>query len=270
MRKTVSTTGLAIAALIFAACGSVAATETPPETAAVTTTAVASETLESPSTTVATAGEPAPKTALPDPPATTEPPLPTTTTTTLPPPFEYTVSPDTADTVSKTWREESPLHWEELSLVTIRYWNFHEKSVVGEMVVNSAVVDEVVTAFGGLYDIGFPIEKVALVDEYDGDDKAAMRDNVTSSFNCRYVDGTDRWSNHAFGLAVDINPLINPWAREGNVLPLEGTPFADRSAPIPGMINVGDQAIKIFESVGWSWGGVWSSADYMHFSGPGN
>jgi hypothetical protein len=180
------------------------------------------------------------------------------------------VSPVTADVVSETWREGCPLHWEDLSLLTLRYWNFEGESTVGPMVVNNGVVDEIVTAFRGLYKIGFPIERMALVDEYGGDDKAAMRANVTASFNCRYVDGTENWSNHAYGLAVDINPLINPWAREGNVLPLEGTQYSDRSNPIRGMINAGDQAITIFEKVGWSWGGVWASADYMHFSGPGN
>ncbi len=261
----------------MAACGTVAASDTPPETfAPTTTTALAADPTPSPtpapSTTVTAAPEPEspPSRALPVPPPTTTPPLPTTTTTTLPPAFEYTIAPVTADVVRKTWHEGCPLHWEELSLITMRYWNFAGRSVFGEMVVNTSVATEVVTAFGDLYNIGFPIERIALVDHYDGDDKAAMRANVTAGFNCRYVDGTERWSNHAFGLAVDINPLINPWAREGNVLPLEGTPFANRENPVPGMINEGDEAIAVFERLGWSWGGAWASADYMHFSKPGN
>lgn len=176
----------------------------------------------------------------------------------------------TADVVHSTWREECPLHFDQLSLLTLTYWDFDGNATKGPMVVNSAVVSDVVEAFAGLFDIGFPIERMQLVDEYGGDDKAAMRANVTSGFNCRFVDGTDRWSNHAFGLAVDINPLINPWAREGNVLPLEGEPYTDRDLDLPGMINLGDEAITIFEDVGWSWGGVWRSADYMHFSSPGN
>ena len=271
MRKALSVASLVIAALVVGACGTVKAADTPPETAAATATTSSSAPAASTTTTAETAAAgKSPGTALPVPPPTTVPPLPTTTTTTEPPEFSYTVGAVTEQTVSKSWREGCPLHWEELSLLTIRYWNFDGRSVVGRMVVNTSVVDEVVAAFGDLYAIGFPIERIALVDDYDGDDKAAMRANVTSSFNCRYVDGTDRWSNHAFGLAVDINPLINPWAREGNVLPLEGTQYADRSNPIPGMINDGDAAIAIFERVGWSWGGVWASADYMHFSSPGN
>jgi poly-gamma-glutamate synthesis protein (capsule biosynthesis protein) len=138
------------------------------------------------------------------------------------------------------------------------------------MVINTRVVEDVADAFEGLFDIGFRIERIELVDDYGGDDKAAMAANVTSGFNCRFVDGTENWSNHAFGLAVDINPLINPWARNGNVLPIEGEAYTDRTLGLPGMINSGDEAITIFEELGWSWGGVWRSADYMHFSKPGN
>ncbi len=271
MKKPLFVASVVIATLVVAACGTVKAADTPPETAAATTPTSSPTSASSATTTTdAAVAAKSPGIVLPVPPPTTVPPLPTTTTTTEPPKFSYTVSPVTEETVSKSWREDCPLHWEELSLLTIRYWNFDGRSVVGQMVVNSSVVTEVVAAFGDLYKIRFPIERIALVDDYGGDDKAAMRANVTSSFNCRYVDGTDRWSNHAFGLAVDINPLINPWAREGNVLPLEGTRYADRSNPIPGMINDGDAAIAIFERIGWSWGGVWASADYMHFSGPGN
>jgi poly-gamma-glutamate synthesis protein (capsule biosynthesis protein) len=176
----------------------------------------------------------------------------------------------TEDVVWASWREGCPLHFSELSLLTLSYWNFDGQVASGQLAINSAVAPDVITAFEGLFATGFPIERIELVDEYGGDDKAAMAANVTSGFNCRFVDGTDRWSNHAFGLAVDINPLINPWAREGNVLPVEGEPYADRTLPTLGMINVGDEAIAIFEEVGWRWGGVWQSADYMHFSKPGN
>jgi hypothetical protein len=260
---------IALMAALSAGCSSGAASDTvatssPQETptALVTTTA-------SPTTTTADPDAPT-TTHVPVPPPTTTPPLPTTTTTTEPPQFEYTIAPATRETVRYTWREGCPLDWSELSLLTLTYWNFNGDAVHGQMVVNTEVADDVVTTFEGLFRIGFPIEHVALVDEYGGDDKAAMAANVTSGFNCRYVDGTERWSNHAFGLAVDINPLINPWARPDNVLPVEGTRYTDRSDPIPGMINEGDAIIDIFAAVGWSWGGVWTSPDYMHFSEPGN
>lgn len=204
-------------------------------------------------------------------PTTTSPtPSSTTTTTTLPPVFESNIEPVTRDVVWASWREECPLDFAELSLLTLTYWDFDGEVARGQLAINSAVAKEVVAAFEGLFEIGFPIETIQLVDDYGGDDKAAMRANVTSGFNCRFVDGTDRWSNHAFGLAVDINPLINPWAREGNVLPAEGEPYTNREPALPGMINLGDEPIAIFEDLGWTWGGVWQSADYMHFSRPGN
>ena len=184
--------------------------------------------------------------------------------------FEHTVEPVTREVVWASWQEGCPLHYENLSLLTLSYWNFDGEVATGQMTINSAVASDIISAFEGLFEMRFPIERIELVDDYGGDDKAAMRANVTAGFNCRFVDGTDRWSNHAFGLAVDINPLINPWAREGNVLPKEGEPYTDRDLGLPGMINLGDEPISIFEQLGWSWGGVWQSADYMHFSRPGN
>jgi len=270
MSKKAYAAAAALSVVLLAGCGSGAVDDTlaaeptvlkPAETIASTTVAPGTTTTTSPS---------APTSRVPVPPPTTTPPLPTTTTTPPPPTFEFSIEPVTAETVALTWREECPIHWSELSLLTLTYWNFHGRAVKGKMVVNTAVTDDVVTAFEGLFDLGFPIERMALVDDYGGDDKAAMAANVTSGFNCRFVDGTDHWSNHAFGLAVDINPLINPWAREGNVLPIEGTVYTDRENPVPGMINLGDRAIDVFADVGWSWGGVWTSADYMHFSQPGN
>ena len=265
-----STSAVGVLALLLAACGTSSAADGPPETMATTSAPIAAKvatTTAAPRITPSRAGN------VPVPPPTTTPPLPTTTTTTttVPPTFAYTVGPVTAETVWASWREDCPLHYDDLSLLTLSYWNFDGKAVTGPLVINSKVVDDAIAAFRGLFEIKFPIEELALVDKYDGDDKAAMRANVTSGFNCRYVDGTERWSNHAFGLAVDINPLINPWAREGNVLPLEGERlYAKRELALPGMINLGDEPISIFEEVGWSWGGVWQSADYMHFSRPGN
>ena len=256
-----------VAALAMTACGTSGASDAPPEAIPLTSLApvVAPPTTDSSVPEAATSGE------LPRPPATTTPPLPTTTVPEPPPTFEYSMSPVTAETVSESWREGCPLPWENLTLLTLSYWNFDGRPVKGRMAINTSVVDEVVAIFDKLFAIRFPIERIALVDDYGGDDEAAMRANVTSGFNCRYVDGTERWSNHAFGLAIDINPLINPWAREGNVLPVEGTVYAEnREDPIPGMINTGDRVVAIFEQEGWSWGGVWQSADYMHFSRPGN
>ncbi len=263
MRKGLS--ALLALAIAVGACGTGGASEAPPETIALTTLAP----IETTTTTDPPGLKAAPAHHLPVPPATTVPPLPTTTTTPPPPEFEYAIWPVTEETVSLSWREGCPVHWEKLTMLTLSYWNFDGRPVKGRMVVNTAVVDDVLTVFEKLFNMRFPIERIALIDDYNGDDKAAMRSNITSGFNCRLVDGTESWSRHALGLAIDINPLINPWAREGNVLPVEGTRYADgRDKPIPGMINSGDRVISIFEQVGWAWGGVWSSADYMHFFKP--
>ena len=251
-------------AVAVAGCGTAGASNAPPETIAMTSLAP----IETTSTTTPPVNA-VPAHRLPIPPATTVPPLPTTTTEPPPPVFESAIWPVTEETVANTWREGCPLHWENLTMLTLSYWNFDGRPVKGRMVVNTAVVDEVLAVFEKLFNMRFPIERIALVDDYGGDDRTAMRNNVTSGFNCRYVDGTENWSRHALGLAIDINPLINPWAREGDVLPAEGTRYADkRDNPIPGMINGGDRVVSIFDQVGWAWGGVWGSADYMHFFKP--
>ena len=270
MKKSHSLVATVSLAIAVTGCGTSAASDAPPEltslppvtaaaVSATTTTTQPQAVVSGPATTI-----------VPNPPPTTTPPLPTTTTTPAPPTFAYTVSPVTAETVWASWNEDCPLHFDDLSLLTLTYWNLDGNARTGPLVINTKVVDDAVAAFAGLFEIGFPIERIALVDEYDGDDKAAMRANVTSGFNCRYVDGTERWSNHAFGLAVDINPLLNPWAREGNFLPLEGTQYGNRDVAVPGMINLGDAAITVFTDLGWTWGGAWQTADYMHFSQPGN
>ena len=255
-------------ALVLTACGVGGTADAPPETIALTELPVV--TTAPPSAPATTTTQPQPDHGLPLPPTTTEPPMPTTTEPVPDPVFEYAIYEVTADTVAKTWREGCPLHWEELTLLSLSYWNFDGHPVKGRMVINTRLVDDVIVAFEKLFEMRFPIQRIALVDDYGGDDKEAMRNNVTSGFNCRFVDGTERWSNHAFGLAIDINPLLNPWAREGNVLPLEGTLFArDRIDPRPGMINEGDRVVTVFEDLGWRWGGVWGAADYMHFDKSG-
>jgi len=261
MRKTSVVSGLGAIVVALAACGPIEAGDAPAQTVAVVTSLPAVPATTQPPRTTTTATST----------TTTVPPTTTTTTTTaLPAQFRFHVSPVTEDTVWATWDEDCPLHFNQLALLDLTYWNFNGEVATGQMTINAALVEDALTAFEQLFDMGFPIEKIALVDDYDGDDKAAMRANVTSGFNCRFVDGTENWSNHAFGLAIDINPLINPWAREGNTLPLEGDPYTDRDLDLPGMINLGDEPITIFEELGWTWGGVWQSADYMHFSRPGN
>lgn len=244
-----------LAALILASCS---AADGAGEITAPPLTSLAPFATSMPTTTIITATTVAPTTST------------TMTSTTMSPAFEATIEPVTEDIVWATWREDCPLHFSALSLLTMTYWTADGTVATGQMTINSSVAGDVVTAFGQLFEMRFPIERMALVDDYNGDDKAAMAANVTSGFNCRFVDGTERWSNHAFGLAVDINPLVNPWVRDETALPIAGAAYIDREMALPGMIHVGDDIIAVWEGVGWSWGGTWQSPDYMHFSQPGN
>jgi poly-gamma-glutamate synthesis protein (capsule biosynthesis protein) len=133
----------------------------------------------------------------------------------------------------------------------------------------------VVAVFQELFEARFPIRRMVLVDEYDGDDGASMAANNTSAYNCRTVAGTDRWSEHAFGAAVDINPVQNPYVQGSSYDPAEAAPYVEvprgaRARPEPGVIVAGDVVVRAFERIGWEWGGTWtSSKDYQHFSAGG-
>jgi hypothetical protein len=161
---------------------------------------------------------------------------------------------------------------ESLRYLTLTHWGYDGRVHAGELVVNAAHADAVVRAFAELFDAGFPIERMQLVDDYGGDDKASMRANNTSAFNCRDVDGRPGVrSAHSWGTAIDINPLVNPWVRGTVVDPPEGAPYADRTQQIPGGIFAGDAVVRAFHDIGWAWGGEWpTSKDWQHFSADGN
>lgn len=134
----------------------------------------------------------------------------------------------------------------------------------------ASLAEEVVAIMNDLYDARFPIERMEPVDVYDGDDDLSMAANNTSAFNCRPVTGGSSWSEHSYGRAIDINPLVNPYVRGSTVLPPEGAQYADRSLSATGMIHGGDQVVDAFAAQGWKWGGYWDSPiDYQHFSTTG-
>jgi hypothetical protein len=121
-----------------------------------------------------------------------------------------------------------------------------------------------------LFNAHFPFRRIWLIDAYGSDDRRSMAANNTSAFNCRYVAGTTRWSEHAYGRAIDINPIQNPYVSGSYVSPAAGRAYADRSRRAPGMIHAGDVVVRAFASIGWKWGGYWrSSKDYQHFSSTG-
>jgi len=115
-----------------------------------------------------------------------------------------------------------------------------------------------------------PIERMRLVDHYGGIDTASMAANNTHGFNCRRVAGSGRWSEHAYGRAIDINPVQNPYVADSIVLPPAGARYLDRGAVRPGMLVTGGPAVAAWKRVGWHWGGDWGSLkDYQHVSSTG-
>jgi poly-gamma-glutamate synthesis protein (capsule biosynthesis protein) len=168
-----------------------------------------------------------------------------------------------------------PVALDALRYVRVRYVGFDELAHTGELVVHRRYAHALTDVFRDLYDARFPIERMQLVDEYDGDDDASMAAGNTSAYNCRSVAGTDRWSDHAFGRAVDINPRQNPYVQGTDVAPPAARRFAhldrSRGARVPrGVITDDDVVVRAFAGIGWEWGGHWrSSKDYQHFSATG-
>ena len=124
--------------------------------------------------------------------------------------------------------------------------------------------------FEQLYRLGYPVEKIRTVDHYsDADDELSMEDNNTSAFNCRRIPGTNEWSPHAYGRAIDLNPLLNPCLyASGYFEPQNAAAYLDRSRTDPGLLHDGDPAVHIFTDRGWRWGGDWTTPDYQHFEWP--
>jgi D-alanyl-D-alanine carboxypeptidase-like protein len=170
-----------------------------------------------------------------------------------------------------SWHSWCPVAIEDLRLLTLDYVGFDGRVHAGEMVVHRDVARDVVTVFGKLFDAKFPIRRMRLVDDYGGDDDRSMAAGNTSGFNCRPVTGGASWSEHAYGRAIDVNPIQNPYVTgTGTVEPPAGASYVDRSLRAEGMIHPGDAAVHAFAFVGWRWGGEWSNpTDYQHFSSTG-
>jgi poly-gamma-glutamate synthesis protein (capsule biosynthesis protein) len=173
--------------------------------------------------------------------------------------------------IGSSWHEGCPVALRALRLVRVTYVGFDADAHRGRLVVHRAWADEILDVFERLYRRGFAVRRVRLVDRYGADDRASMRHDNTSAFNCRYVAGTTTWSQHAYGRAIDLNPVENPYVSGSRVSPRRGRAFLDRSDVRPGMVVRGDAAWRAFRRIGWGWGGSWaSSKDYQHFSANGS
>jgi hypothetical protein len=177
----------------------------------------------------------------------------------------------TAAELGASYHAGCPVGPSQLRRIQLSYWGFDGQAHTGTLVVNADGVDAIVTAFHRLYDARVPIRQMLTVDHYGADDRASMAADNTSAFNCRYVAGSNppRWSEHAFGHAIDVNTLENPYVQGSYVSPPAGAAFMNRSDVRRGMAYRGGTLVDAFAAVGWQWGGRWSSPDYQHFSSSG-
>ncbi|MEJ6748965.1 MAG: M15 family metallopeptidase [Flavobacteriales bacterium] len=153
-----------------------------------------------------------------------------------------------------------------LQSVKVAYINLDGETQMGELIVHHELAEEVVDIFRDIYECRFPIEKMTPINLYDCNDDKSMEDNNTSAFNYRTVSGSRKLSDHSFGRAIDINPLLNPYIRRSKVQPENGRKYTDRENHIEGMIQKNDCVVQEFKSRGWQWGGDWKySKDYQHF-----
>jgi hypothetical protein len=181
------------------------------------------------------------------------------------------IGPAVRTRMGTTWTPGCPVALADLRYVTVSFRGFDGRAHTGELVVNRRVAAAVVSVFARLYAARFPIEEMRLVTGADLDAHPTGDGNNTAAFVCRAARGQTRWSAHAYGLAVDLDPFQNPYRRGDLVLPELASAYLDRADRRPGMIRPGDVATAAFAAVGWTWGGTWRSPkDLMHFSATGD
>ena len=166
-----------------------------------------------------------------------------------------------------SYRAGCPVTPARLRTVRVSYWSFDGQPRTGALVVSRVVVRDVVIVFRRLWQERFPIRRLRPVSAYRGSDDASMAADNTSGFNCRFVAGTSRWSQHAYGEAIDVNPVENPYVQGTHVSPPAGRAFLDRARYRRGMAVTGGVLVRAFTSVGWKWGAGFG--DYQHFSSTG-
>jgi hypothetical protein len=188
------------------------------------------------------------------------------------PPFTYSVSRVSAKQLPHSWHPGCPVSPARLRRVRLTYWGFDQRAHTGAVVANEDAVSDLVHVFSRLYAARFPIRRLRPIDAYDGNDERSLQADNTAAFNCRYVvgPGARRWSVHAYGEAIDVNPVENPYLESGRIHPRAGRRYLDRANVRPGMAVRRGLLVRAFAAVGWRWGGRWTgSPDYQHFSATG-
>jgi D-alanyl-D-alanine carboxypeptidase len=188
------------------------------------------------------------------------------------PPFTHAVTRVTPAQLPYSWRAGCPVAPSQLRRLRVGYWGFDRRAHTGTLVVNADAVGDLVHVFSRLYAARFPIRRMRPIDAYRGRDEPSLEADNTAAFNCRYAvaPGPKRWSVHAYGRAVDVNPVENPYVEGGRVHPRRGRAYVNRARVRPGMAVPSGLLVRAFAAVGWSWGGRWTGTpDYQHFSATG-
>jgi hypothetical protein len=160
---------------------------------------------------------------------------------------------------------------EDLRYVTVAFHGFDGRPHTGELLLHVSVAAKVAAAFRDLWVAGFPIERMRVTSIAERDAPATGDGNTTGAFVCRPARGLARWSAHAYGLAVDVDPFQNPYRSGDRVLPELASAYLDRDHVRPGMIRPGDAVVAAFARIGFTWGGTWRSpVDLQHFSATGD
>jgi hypothetical protein len=170
-----------------------------------------------------------------------------------------------------SWRPGCPVPLHDLRVVRVTHWGFDDRVHTGRLVVHRDVADDVLTVLRRLYAARFPIRRMVPVDAYGASDFRSIEADNTSAFNCRFVEGTNRWSEHAYGRAIDLNPIENPYvSANGTTSHRASRPYLQRAPYRQGMAVAGGVVVRAFDAVGWGWGGRWAGVkDYQHFSATG-
>src|SRR5437763_2514734 len=178
----------------------------------------------------------------------------------LQPPFTHSVSRVTAAQLPHSWHPGCPVAPAQLRRVRLSYWGFDARAHTGALVVNVSAVRDVVRVFRRLYGARFPIRRLRPIDAYGGVDERSLAADNTAGFNCRYAvaAGPKRWSVHAYGEALDVNPVVNPYLEGGIVLPRAGAAFVDRTRLRSGMAATGGTLVLAFAEICLSWCVCWS------------
>lgn len=178
------------------------------------------------------------------------------------------VHPVSAAELGASWRPGCPVGPEGLRRVELDYLGFDGLIHRGDLIVHQDLVPDVIAIFEQLLRLRYPVAEMRTVEHYPGaEDELSMEDNNTSAFNCRPLPNSDRWSLHAYGRAIDLNPLLNPYIdNSGDLQPTTASQYLDRKRTDPGILHAADPVVLAFTERGWRWGGAWRNpVDYQHF-----